>query len=125
MKSKGDPKRKPRAALANPADPLEVGMDREALIGAKPELRQCRGSFTPRINAEGVRWVHDSGGCSAKKLNDAMAVRGDETSTMRCRKKNQRCAVASHSALALDLLREKQARGRVATTKALHKARAA
>lgn len=53
MKSKGDPKRKPRAALANPADPLEVGTDREALIGAKAELRPCRFEMRP-VDAEGL-----------------------------------------------------------------------
>ena len=53
MKSKGDPKRKPRAALANPADPLEVGTDREALIGAKPELRPCRFEIRP-VDAESL-----------------------------------------------------------------------
>ena len=53
MKSKGDPKRKPRAALANPADPLEVGTDRKALIGAKPEFRPCRFEMRP-VDAEGL-----------------------------------------------------------------------
>ncbi len=53
MKSKGDPKRKPRAALANPVDPLEVGTDREALIGAKPELRPCRFEMRP-VDAESL-----------------------------------------------------------------------
>ncbi len=33
---------------------------------------------------------------SAIRLNDALSVRDDISSAMRCRKKNQRCAVVSH-----------------------------
>jgi len=56
LKSQGGPKRKPGAALANPANPLEVGTDRKALIGTKPELGPCRLGIWPTAFHAAKHW---------------------------------------------------------------------